>query len=69
MNNGETKHMNTTPQLVFGLEKILDYLVENNGYSAQIGNTTIYYRGIKEDTANRKRQVFEIERKVETEDK
>lgn len=68
MNNVETKHMNTTPQLVLGLEKILDYLVENNSYNAQIGNTTIYYRGVKEDTTKGKRQVFEIERKVETEE-
>lgn len=60
----EIKHMNTTPQLVFGLEKILDYLVENNNYNAQINNTNIFYKGIKEDTANGKRQVFEIERKV-----
>lgn len=60
----EIKHMNTTPQLVLGLEKILDYLVENNNYSAQINNINIFYKGIKEDTVNGKRQVFEIERKV-----
>ena len=65
MADEEMKYMNTTPQLVWGCEKILDYLVENNGYSAQIGNTTIYYRGIKEDTAKGRKQVFEIERKVE----
>lgn len=65
MNNKETKHMNTTPQLVFGLEKILDYLVENNTYNVQIGNTTIIFRGIKESTIKGRRQVFEIERRVE----
>ena len=67
MTDEEMKYMNTTPQLVFGLEKILDYLVENNGYIAQIGDTTIYYRGIKEDTSKGRIQVFEIERKLENE--
>lgn len=58
------KYMSTTPQLVFGLEKILDYLAENNIYTAKIGNTTISYKGIIEDSTNGKREVFEIERKV-----
>ena len=60
----ETKCMTTTPQLVFGLENILDELVKNDGYQAQIGNTTITYQGTLEDTANGKREVFYITRKV-----
>lgn len=61
------KYMNTTPQLVLGLEKILDYLVENNNYVAQIDNIQIFNKGTIEDTANGKREIFEIQRKVEEE--
>ena len=60
----EGKSMTTTPQFVFGLENILDELVKNDGYQAQIGNTTIIYQGTLEDTANGKREVFYITRKV-----
>ena len=60
----DIKHMTTTPQFVFGLENILDELVKNNNYQAQIGNTTITYNGILEDTLNGKREVFYITRKV-----
>ena len=52
-------------KVIYGFEKILDYLVENNSYNAQIGNTTISYKGIIEDTIDGKRQLFEIQRKVE----
>jgi hypothetical protein len=64
MSNKETKYMNTTPGFVIGLENILDYIVENEDYIAQIGNIKICYKGIKEDTIGRTRQVFEIERKI-----
>lgn len=62
----ETKYMNTTPGFVIGLENILDYLVKNEEelYIAQIGNISISYKGIREDTIGRTRQVFEIERKI-----
>lgn len=64
--NKETKYMNTTPGFVIGLENILDYLVKNEEelYIAQIGNISISYKGIREDTIGRIRQVFEIERKI-----
>lgn len=58
--------MNKTMQISLGfsfdLEKILNYLVENDTYMAQLGNITIRYIGAKEDTAKGKREVFEIER-------
>lgn len=60
----ETKSKTTTPQFVYGLEGILDELVEKEGYMAQIGNTSIIYDGIVEDTFNGKREIFIITRKV-----
>ena len=60
----EIKYMNSTPSMVFGLEKILDYLVENAEYEAKIGNIEIGFMGIHENTNKGKRQVFRIERKV-----
>lgn len=62
----ETKYMNTTPGFVIGLENILDYLVKNEEelFIAQIGNISISYKGIREDTIGRTKQVFEIERKI-----
>lgn len=50
---------------ILSLEKILDYLTENFIYSAKIGNIEITAKGTKVDTMKGKRQVFEIERKVE----
>lgn len=47
------------------LEKILNYLSENKIYVAKIGKTSISYVGELEDTVDGKRQVFEIERKVD----
>ena len=64
MSDKETKYMNTTPHFVMGLENILDYIVENEDYIAQIGNIKICYKGIKEDTYGKWREVFEIERKI-----
>lgn len=60
----DIKFMNITPQMVFELEEILNYLVQNNTYNAQIGDTTIFYKGVKENTSKGKRQIFEIQRKV-----
>lgn len=58
--------MNKTMQISLGfsldLEKILNHLVENETYIAQLGNFTIRYIGAKEDTAKGKREIFEIER-------
>ncbi len=58
--------MNKTMQISLGfsldLTKILNHLVENNTYMAQLGNITIKYIGIVEDTTKGKREVFEIER-------
>lgn len=50
---------------VFGLEKILDCLIENDICIAKIGNIEIISKGIILDTAKGKRQVFEVQRKVE----
>lgn len=50
---------------IMDLEKILNYLSENKIYVAKIGKTSISYVGELEDTADGKRQVFEIERKVD----
>ena len=60
----EEKSITTTPQFVYGLERILDELVEKEGYIAQIGNTSVIYDGIVEDTLNGKREIFIITRKV-----
>lgn len=54
-----------TTGFVLDLENILNSLVENENFMAQIGKTTIRYIGETEDTANGKRQVFEIERKID----
>ena len=58
--------MNKTMQISLGfsldLEKILNHLVENETYIAQLGNFTIRYIGAKEDTTKGKREIFEIER-------
>lgn len=61
----EVKWTNVTPSTVFGLEKILDYLIQNDTYTAKIGNIEIMARGTILDTAKGKRQIFEIQRKVE----
>lgn len=60
----DKQQMNISLGFSMDLEKILNYLVENNMYMAQLNNITIRYLGNKEDTANGNRQVFEIERKM-----
>ena len=56
------KQMNISVSFSLDLTKILNHLVENDTYMAQLGNITIKYIGTTEDTANGKREVFEIER-------
>ena len=54
--------MQTSLGFSLDLTKILNHLVENDTYMAQLGNITIRYIGAKEDTVKGKREVFEIER-------
>lgn len=61
----DVKLVNTSLGFSIDLERTLNYLAEHNAYFAQIGKTKIRYIGEKEDTANGKRQVFEIERQVD----
>ena len=56
------KQINISVAFSLDLEKILNHLVENENCMAQLGNLTIRYIGAKEDTANGKREIFEIER-------
>lgn len=56
------KQMNISVSFSLDLEKILNHLVENDTYMAQLGNITIKYIGAKEDTTKGKREIFEIER-------
>lgn len=61
----ENKSFNTSMSFILDLEKILNYLVENDIYMAQMNKTSITYMGEIEDTLKGKRQVFEIIRKVD----
>ena len=54
--------MNITPITVMELEKLFNYLVENEDYMAQIGKLKIKYMGVTEDTLNGTREMFYIER-------
>ena len=56
------KQMNISVAFSLDLTKILNHLVENETYIAQLGNITIKYIGAKEDTVKGKREIFEIER-------
>ena len=56
------KQMNISVSFSLDLTKILNYLVENETYMAQLGDIKIRYIGAKGDTANDKREIFEIER-------
>lgn len=56
------KQMNISVAFSLDLTKILNHLVENETYMAQLGDIIIRYIGTKEDTANGKREIFEIER-------
>ena len=44
------------------IEKLLNYLAENEDYMAQIGKLKIKYMGVTEDTLNGTREMFYIER-------
>ena len=59
------KQMNCSMGFVMNLEEIMNYLSKDNSYMAQIGKVTIRYEGEIEDTANGKRQLFSIVRKVD----
>lgn len=61
----DRKQVNASLGFSIDLERTLNYLAEYNMYFAQIGKTKIRYIGEKEDTTNGKRQVFEIERKID----
>lgn len=54
--------MNITPITVMEIEKLLNYLAENEDYMAQIGKIKIEYMGVAEDTLNGTREMFYIER-------
>lgn len=54
--------MNINPITVMEIEKLLNYLAENEDYMAQIGKLKIKYMGVTEDTLNGTREMFYIER-------
>ena len=56
------KQMNISVAFNLDLNKILNELVQNENYMAHLGDITIKYIGAKEDAANGKREIFEIER-------
>ena len=58
------KQINTSLGFIMGLEQILNYLAEHTEEMAQIGNTNIRYLGEKEDGLKLKKEVFEIQRIV-----
>lgn len=60
-----SKEMNITPLTIYELHKILDHISKNETYLAVMGNISIYYKGVTEDTAKGKRQMFYIERKID----
>ena len=59
------EQINTSLGFSIDLERVLNHLVEHETYMTMISNIRIRYIGEKEDTANGKRQVFEIERQVD----
>lgn len=61
----DKKELHASMGFIMDLENVLNYLSENDSYMAQIGKTSIRYIGEIEDTASGKRQIFEIERKVD----
>ena len=61
----DKKELHASMGFIMDLENVLNYLSENDTYMAQIGKTSIRYIGEIEDIASGKRQVFEIERKVD----
>lgn len=52
-----------SPVFILSLEKILNYLIQNESYVAQFGDTQIRYEGMTEDTLFGKRSAFTIIRK------
>ena len=49
---------------VIEINKLLDELVDKDGYLLKMGDISIINLGIREDTISGKRQVFQITRKV-----
>lgn len=64
MSEEENKYMNISAITVMQTESLLDWLAEHGEYLAQIGNLSMKYKGIHEDTISGKRQIFYIERKI-----
>lgn len=64
MNKEEIKSMNVTPETIVFIERMLNFLKENELYQAQFNNITIKLDGIVEDTANGKREIYTLVRKV-----
>lgn len=62
--SNQNKSMNTTPQFLFGLNDILNALIKDKKYMAQIDNIQIFYCGNKQDTLNGDYEIFEIRRKI-----
>lgn len=60
-----SKEMNITPLTIYELNKTMDYISENETCLAVMDNISIYYKGVVEDTAKGKRQMFYIERKID----
>ena len=58
------KQMNISVAFNLDLHKILNELVQNERYMAQLGDITIKYIGGKEDISGGKKEIFEIERLV-----
>ena len=64
MNNQENKYANINAITVIELNKVLNWIKNNNGYIAQLGDIKIQYEGIKEDTINGTREYYYVIRKV-----
>lgn len=62
MSKEEKIEMYITPITIMELEKLLNYLAENEYYMAQIEKLKIKYMGVTEDTLNGTREMFYIER-------
>lgn len=64
MSEEEKLEMRITPLTVIEVKRLLDWLLQNGEYIAQIGNLNMKYKGVVEDTINGKREMFYIERKI-----
>ena len=64
MDKEEKKEMIITPITIIQLERILNYLVQNEEYSAKFNNLEIKYQGYYENQ-NESLEMFTIYRKKE----